>query len=103
MKHADKLETERSRMLPGWFIALALAAPLTAEVVVVGRVTNDNNAPIAAARVSVRQPDGTGSTLVTDPTGAFKGTFSQAGDYRFSAERDGFYKVSDYRVSLNQG
>ncbi len=80
-------------------ILLALGTfPLrAAEIVIDGRVVDENDAPVQAARVSVKPA---GAEAQTDPTGTFHFTLPNAGDYLFSAQREGYYALKDQTVHV---
>ncbi len=91
--------------------ALALISALTsfsldaAEVALHGRVVDENDAPVQAARVSVRPAAvpaaaATSWQAQTDPDGAFIVTLPAAGDYLISAEREGYYALKDHAVHI---
>ena len=96
-------------MLLGLFAISALITfPLcAAEVTLHGRVVDENDAPVRAARVNVRPaaaaatPASTNSwEAQTDPTGAFTLTFPGPGDFLVSVEREGYYALKDRNVHV---
>ena len=81
--------------------ALALAAlvlSLRAETVLTGRVTNDNNAPVAGARVILTSANGQSRETVSDQAGAFSCPVDDAAEYRLSAERPGYFRLNNIRA-----
>src|SRR5579862_5042390 len=71
-----------------WIIAVAFFALFSptrgaAEVVLNGRVADENNAPVADARITVRQASATAALAEaqSDPTGAFTLSLPSPGDY----------------------
>jgi hypothetical protein len=74
-----------------------------AQVILTGRVTNDNNAPLPQARISVKKPDGTTVTRAADPVGAFSIRLSEEGDYRLSVDRDGYFRLPERAFHLAEG
>jgi hypothetical protein len=93
----------------GWFAVCALSSfPLcAADVTLHGRVVDENDAPVRAARVDVRPA--AASTIgasagsweaQTDPTGAFALTFPGPGDFLVSVEREGYYALKDRAVHV---
>jgi len=96
-------------MLLGWFAVSALMAfPLgAADVTLYGRVVDENDAPVRAARVTVRPA--AVSTIAasansweadTDPTGAFTLAFPGPGDFLVSVAREGYYELKDRAVHV---
>jgi hypothetical protein len=81
----------------------AVGSALTAQVVLTGRVTNENNAPLPQARISVKKPDGATVTRAADPVGAFSIRLSEEGDYRLSVDRDGYFRMSERAFHLTEG
>ena len=84
----------------------ALCAGAHAEVRLTGRVTNENGAPLAGARVFVR-PEGRGPearlSCITAPTGAFVLRLPQPGGYIVEAEREGHFRLTGRRITLGEG
>ena len=73
-----------------------------AEVVLHGRVVDENEAPVRAASVNVRPAAAPASAASvnswaaqTDPTGAFTITLPGPGDFLVSVERQGYYALKD--------
>lgn len=87
---------------------LAVAAPLLCgcllgEVGLTGRVTNDNNTPLAGARVILTTPESVSMEATSDLTGAFKFQDRMAGEYRIAVEREGYFRVPAKPVRLEEG
>lgn len=78
---------------------VAVAVGLRAETVITGRVTNDNNAPVPGARVVLRAEGGLAVEAVSDQAGAFTCRVGDAADYRLTAERTGYFRLDNVRVS----
>ena len=72
-----------------------------ADVRIAGKVVNENNAPVAGARVWVS--DKSGLETSTDAAGAFTLRLTEPGDYRFNVERSGYFKLKDRAVTLAEG
>ena len=87
----DNVSTRR------WLTIFALVAlPLRADDVILrGRVVDEDDAPVRAARVTVRPA---GAEAETDPTGAFTLTLPGTGDFLVSVEREGYYALKDQAV-----
>jgi hypothetical protein len=89
-----------------WLAVSALIGlPLgAAEVSLHGRVVDENDAPVQAARVSVRPAEAAASATPweaqTGPTGAFTLTLSEPGDFLVSVECPGYYALKDRAVHL---
>jgi hypothetical protein len=96
-------------VLRGLFaISALLTFPLcAADVTLHGRVVDENDAPVPAARVNAR-PASVSTTIAsantweaqTDPTGAFTLTFPEPGDFLVSVEREGYYALKDRAVHV---
>ncbi len=86
------------------FAVLGLAAlPLSAaDVRLHGRVVDENDAPVRAARVSVRPLVAAANSweTQTDPTGAFMIALPAAGDFFVSVAREGYYALKDRQVHI---
>ena len=87
---------------------LALALPLAAEVVLGGRVLDENEVPVPAARVTVTPAPGSSVPLPakpwetqTDRTGAFRISLPATGDFLVSVERQGYYALKSHPVRLD--
>lgn len=97
-------EMRRAPALPRLLGIFALLGfPLcSAGVTLDGRVVDENDAPVRAARVTVRAA--TTSTNAwegqTDPTGAFTLTLPVPGDFLVSVEREGYYALKDRPVHV---
>ncbi len=68
-----------------------------------GRVTDENDAPVAGARITLRSaaPSSVGPWQArTDPAGAFSVTVPAAGDYLLDVAREGYYQLKDRPVHL---
>src|SRR5271163_2571273 len=73
-------------------LAALVLVTLHAEVRLAGRVTNENNVPVAGARIiadSASLPKVVEAT--SDPTGAFVMLLPAAGSYSLKIDREGFY------------
>src|SRR4051812_8401730 len=97
-------------MLPARFGLLILAGLLLissaqADVIVSGRVVDENNAPVGSARISVRPADAKASgdlvQSVTAPTGTFEFHLPAAGEYLVNFQRDGYFQLRDHRVEVS--
>lgn len=83
-----------------WIIAV-MCAPVFAQVRVTGRVTNQNNLPVAGARVTIQGVSATGSwEAISDPTGFFLLQLPAPGEYSVKVDREGFYVVVQPNVSV---
>ena len=86
-------------------VSALIPIPLgAADVTLHGRVVDENEAPVAAARVTAR-PAGTATGAApleaqTDPTGAFALTFPGPDDFLFAVEREGYYALKDRMVHV---
>lgn len=82
-----------------WCVASCL---LAADVAVVGRVVDENEAGISGARVTVAAA-GSQWQVVSGPTGSFRLTVPSEGPYRFSAESQGYFRLPDQAIEVHQG
>ena len=84
------------------FIAL-IALPLcAADVILTGRVVDENDAPVRAARVNVRTVAGTNFwEIQSDPTGAFSITLPGPGDFLINVACEGYYALKDRPVRVD--
>jgi hypothetical protein len=80
-------------------LLVAVTAGLRADTIVTGRVTNDNNAPVAGTRVVLRADSGASVEAVSDQAGAFSCRVGGDGDYRLTAERPGYFRLENLLVS----
>ncbi len=96
-------------MLLGLFaVSTLIALPLgAADVVLQGRVVDENDAPVRGARVNARPAAAAaiaGSAksweAQTDPVGAFTLTLPGPGDFLVSVEREGYYALKDRDVRV---
>ena len=82
-------------------IAAAWCPAAHAQVRVAGRVTNENNSPVAGARVLLEDIPATKSfEAVSDATGSFLLQLPAAGAYSLKVDREGFYVDSEPTVTL---
>ena len=69
-----------------------------ADLQLTGRVTDENGAPVAGARVAVSpsQPPAAGPYATkTGPSGEFSVALPAAGDYRIGVQREGYYELKE--------
>lgn len=91
-----------------WTVLIGLAAvwshPAWAEVLLTGRVVDENSAAVPGAQVVLTRP---GSELrlqtIADPAGAFAFRVEGPGDYLLTADRQGFFRLKDRPVKLAAG
>lgn len=94
----------RSLLFAFW-LGLAASPALAWEVVLQGRVADENGAAVREARVSVRPAAGAANayTAETDPTGVFRIALPDSGDVLITVERDGYYALKDYPAHVESG
>lgn len=84
------------------FLAATCAAQ-TSDPALAGHVTDENDAPVAGARVTV-SPAAPSSAerwqTRTDPAGAFSIVLPAAGDYLIGVQRDGYYELKDRPIHI---
>jgi len=85
------------------FVLFALTGiPLyAAGITLSGRVVDENDAPVRAARVTVHPVSGSWSQEArTDPAGAFAFMLPEPGDFLVGVEREGYYALKDRAVQF---
>ena len=76
-------------------IAAVVPPILSAQVRLLGRVSNETDAPIAGAEIIADTiPPSKSFTAISDPTGNFALLLPKAGTYTLRIDRDGFYVYS---------
>ena len=79
---------------------IAILSPVAfAEVRLTGRVSDDNNAPIAGARIWVKSA-ASEVEAASDLRGAFVLRLEAPGEYRLSAQREGYFQLKDRPVLI---
>lgn len=94
--------TARFAFLVG--ILLPLASVCRAELAVMGRVVDENNAAVAGARIVFRPASPISGNpeyeAQADPTGVFSVTVPGRGDYLASADHEGYFQLKDLPVQI---
>jgi len=80
-------------------IGLALAGTARAEVVVLGRVVDENGLAVAGARVRL----GELAEVYSDRAGRFQSQLAAPGEYVVSAEQEGFFALRNQKVQIRDG
>ena len=86
---------------------LALVPPVAgAQIELTGRVVDENEAPVGAAKITVRLaksgvPEVNSWQSQTEPTGVFKLVLPEAGQYLVNVEREGFYELKNLPVQAD--
>jgi hypothetical protein len=78
-----------------------------ADILLSGRVVDENDAAVAGARVRLL-PDGQPESpapleVFADPTGGFTVHVPMAATYLVSAEHEGFFPLKDHSVQVGEG
>jgi hypothetical protein len=82
---------------------VSLTIPLrSAEVMLSGRVVNENSTPVAGARISLRSDTQLLQTT-SNPTGGFTLRPRAPGAYTIAAEANGYFQLRERAVSLASG
>lgn len=94
----------------GWVLfSLVLESRLLADVIVRGQVVDENNLPVAGARIAVQsQLRAQGDVLslhqtISDATGGFQLRLATPGPYGFRAERENYFRLENFEVHLEEG
>ncbi|MBI3280896.1 MAG: carboxypeptidase regulatory-like domain-containing protein, partial [Acidobacteria bacterium] len=88
----------RGRAIVVWARALLVAlpsfvCPAAAEIILHGRVVDENQAPVAGAQITVSQAGAASQRVLSDPTGAFVVPLPALGEYQIRAEREGHFQL----------
>jgi len=78
------------------------------QVSLIGRVIDENNAPVVGARVSLRSAVWTDSQMsplqtLSDPTGGFILALQNSGNYLVNVELEGYFRLQDQPLVLGEG
>ena len=92
-----------SRSWIAWLALGGLAAAGTAEaqVVLSGRVVDQNEAPVANARVLAKRGPEVAGESFTSPSGGFEMRLPAPGDYRLDVDRAGYFALKDRPVAVS--
>jgi hypothetical protein len=90
-------------IIPGLIACFALLPLQAADVVVAGRVIDENEAGVSGAEVTVRNQAGVERRATTDPTGGFKLNAPSEGQYFFAAALSGYLPVKNLPVEVQAG
>jgi len=82
---------------------LALGSQARAQVAWSGRVVDQNDAPVAGARVHLRQEAQAPWEAESSPTGSFVITVPAPGTYRVTVNRAGYFQLRDQAVEITAG
>lgn len=106
-KHPEALWGERGGAVK-WTLLIGLVAawgcPACAQVLLTGRVVDENSAAVPGAQVTLTRPRSDLRLQATaDPTGKFVFELDAAGEYLLGAERQGFFRLANRPVTLTAG
>jgi hypothetical protein len=90
----------RSQIVRLLLAGLAAAFSANAQVVLTGRVVDQNDAPVANARVTARRGQETPATIYSGPSGAFQLTLRAPGAYLMDVDRAGYFALKDRNVDV---
>ena len=88
-----------------WLVVFVLGTfpVIAADIAVRGRVVDENDAPVEAARITIR-PTAVAAyapiVVRSDPSGGFELMIPGSGDYLFDVEHSGFYALKDRAVHI---
>ena len=88
-----------SRLFVLALIALAIAPGRASGVAVRGKVVDENNAPVAGARIRF-SPEGTPEVVTSDADGAFEVMLPAFGHYSVQTAREEFFPLHDHPVDI---
>lgn len=91
------------RILTFCAICLASASAQVSDPQLSGHVRDENDAPVAGARLTLRSAGTPGLPVhqtQTDPAGAFSLNVPRPGDYLIDVEREGYYRLKDRLLHL---
>ncbi|MGO9230916.1 MAG: carboxypeptidase regulatory-like domain-containing protein [Bryobacteraceae bacterium] len=86
-----------------WLGGLALACQAAGQVAWNGRVVDENDAPLAGARVRVRQEALAPIEAESSPTGSFVITVPAPGRYLVTVDRAGYFQLRNQPVEIAAG
>jgi len=87
-------------MLRFLIVVPALAGLAAAQVDLTGHVVDENRAPVAEARVSVRCGEAPVLYARTGPTGAFQLLLAATGDCRLNVDHSGYFELQNYPLAV---
>lgn len=90
-------------MLRSLIVVLALACLATAQVHVAGHVVDENEAPVANARITVRCGDAPTLEAYSGPSGAFQFPLAVLGDCQLNVNRTGYFQLQNYPIAVTNG
>ncbi len=86
------------------FLWLLSCCILPAQVVVSGKVVDENGVVVGGAHVEFRSPHlSVPAVALSDPTGNFSARLEEPGSYQLRAEREGFFVFTSPSVALTSG
>ncbi|HET9321450.1 MAG TPA: TonB-dependent receptor [Bryobacteraceae bacterium] len=83
-------------------IVLVAVCALRAQVTLTGRVVDENDAPVANARVWAHKAQQRAVETYSGPAGAFRISLPQEGEYLVSAESVGYFRLKDRPVQVEK-
>ncbi len=83
-------------------ILLAAVFALRAQVTLTGRVVDENDAPVANARVWAHKGQQPAAETYSGPAGAFRLSLPQEGQYLVSVESVGYFRLIDRQVQVEK-
>jgi hypothetical protein len=87
-----------------WIMISALPALRAAETVLLhGSVVDEAGVPVSGLEVDIESPSGLVQSVLTDMAGRFEVVLDSAGEYRFSLNKTGFFRVTNQPVQLQVG
>lgn len=90
-------------MLRFLIVVLALAGPTAAQVHVTGRVVDEDEAPVANARITVHCGGAPALETYSGPSGSFQFPLAAPGDCRFNVDRAGYFQLQNFTLAVSSG
>ena len=84
-------------------ILLASCTLVHGQVAITGRVVDENDAPVAGARIELRRADRLVTVASSDTAGSFRAVLPSAGEYVVRVERLGFFLYAAQKRQFEEG
>src|SRR5882724_6835673 len=98
---ADRLFMPRSQIVRLSLACLAATLSANAQVILTGRVVDQNDAPVANARVSAHRGPQAPVDAYSGPSGGFRLSLPEAGAFLSQVDRAGYFALKDRSVEVS--